>query len=67
MNRVGLCAECAHARSISSRRGSHFILCGRAASQPEFERYPRLPVRVCAGFEVDEKRKPAAAKDEEDG
>ena len=49
---VGLCAACAQARRIESRRGSAFYLCGRAESEPGYERYPRLPVRECAGFEA---------------
>lgn len=49
---VGLCAACAHARRVESRRGSAFYLCGRAGSESGYERYPRLPVRECAGFEA---------------
>lgn len=29
-----------------------FRLCRRAESDPTYARYPRLPVRVCAGFEA---------------
>jgi len=50
MNDVGLCASCAHCRIIKTRR-SRFYLCKRASTDPAFARYPRLPVRVCAGFE----------------
>jgi hypothetical protein len=49
---IGLCAGCANARRIESRRGSAFYLCGRAESEPAYERYPRLPIRECAGFEA---------------
>jgi hypothetical protein len=52
--RVGLCAGCRHVRRIATRRGSEFILCERAESQPEYPRYPRLPVTSCAGFEPSE-------------
>lgn len=48
--RAGLCSRCSHSRRISSSRGSQFILCGLAASDPAFHRYPRLPVVECAGF-----------------
>ena len=47
---VGLCAECAHGRTIVSGRGSTFWLCRLSASDPRFARYPRLPVLRCAGF-----------------
>jgi len=46
----GLCAGCVHLRLLTSRR-SVFVLCGRAAADPAFPRYPPLPVRSCCGFE----------------
>jgi hypothetical protein len=49
--RVGLCADCRHMRPIRSDKGSIFFLCGRAATEPEFPKYPRLPVLRCAGYE----------------
>ena len=48
---VGLCAACLHARSQASARGSRFWRCARADRDPAYRRYPRLPVRECAGFE----------------
>ena len=48
--RLGLCARCRHARRITSGKGSTFLLCGLAAEDPRFVRYPRLPVLACAGF-----------------
>lgn len=48
---AGLCASCRHARRVASRRGSLFLLCGRAADDPRFRRYPPLPVLRCAGHE----------------
>jgi len=48
---VGLCATCARAKPITAARGSTFWLCGRAAEDPRFARYPRLPVLRCPGFE----------------
>jgi hypothetical protein len=47
---VGLCATCAHARAVVSGRGSTFWLCGLSARDPDFPRYPRLPVLRCVGF-----------------
>jgi hypothetical protein len=48
---VGLCARCRHARRLRSERGSAFWLCGRAAADRRFAKYPRLPVRECPGYE----------------
>lgn len=48
---AGLCARCVHARRIVSGRGSAFVLCGAAASDPLLARYPPLPRWRCHGFE----------------
>lgn len=50
---VGLCARCAHAARVPTPR-SVFWLCRRAATDPTFERYPRLPVLQCRGWEEGE-------------
>ncbi len=47
---AGLCGSCGHARTITTRRGSTFLLCGLSAHDPRYPRYPRLPVRTCAGW-----------------
>ena len=47
---AGLCADCVHARRVESARGSFFLLCELSATNPEFPRYPRLPVIQCSGF-----------------
>ncbi len=49
--RAGLCADCVHAKKIRSERGSEFILCQLSASDPNFAKYPRLPVLQCDGYE----------------
>ncbi len=49
---VGLCAACAHARMVESRRGSRFWLCERSRTDPSFPRYPPLPVLSCRGFDA---------------
>ena len=54
--RLGLCADCLHARLIESSKGSQFLLCQLAQSDPSFSKYPRLPVLACAGYSP----KPAA-------
>jgi len=46
----GLCAGCVHARRVTGAR-SRFWSCARAATDPSFARYPRLPVLTCRGFE----------------
>lgn len=47
---VGLCAECRHARTVPHPRGGPpYWLCALAATDPRYAKYPRLPVRLCAG------------------
>jgi len=46
-----LCGHCRHARLITSRRGSTFLLCRVSEVDPSFPRYPALPVRRCSAFE----------------
>ena len=45
----GLCAACEHLRLLASPR-SVFVRCGLAESDPNFVRYPPLPVRACPGY-----------------
>ncbi len=47
---VGLCLTCRHSKRIETPR-SVFHLCGRAAADPRFPRYPSLPVIECGGYE----------------
>ena len=49
--RVGLCAVCVHARRVESARKSVFFLCRRSADDPNYPKYPRLPVIACPGYE----------------
>jgi hypothetical protein len=48
---AGLCADCIHARSVESNRGSVFLLCALSRSDSRFAKYPRLPVLSCPGYE----------------
>ena len=48
----GLCASCRHAQTVTSDRGSRFVLCGLWKSDPRFPKYPRLPVRACDGWQA---------------
>jgi hypothetical protein len=47
---AGLCATCANVRRIESDRGTRFYLCGLAAADPSFRKYPALPIIVCRGY-----------------
>ena len=44
----GLCISCAQARVITGAQ-SVFWMCGLAASDPHYRRYPALPVLSCRG------------------
>jgi len=50
-DRVGLCSDCEHARRMQSDRGSVFFLCHLSFADPDFPKYPRLPVVMCAGYQ----------------
>jgi len=60
----GLCAGCRHLRLIKSDRGTTFYFCQRSATDPEFPKYPRLPVLECPGYEqiTSPERYPASAR-----
>jgi hypothetical protein len=47
----GLCETCVHQRLVRTTRGSEFSLCDRSRTQPEYARYPPLPVTRCPGHE----------------
>ncbi|MCK6626348.1 MAG: hypothetical protein L6R45_14375 [Anaerolineae bacterium] len=49
--RVGLCAACRHVKVIQSAKGSIFLLCERAKTDPRYNKYPVLPVLRCPGYE----------------
>jgi hypothetical protein len=46
---IGLCRDCRHARQVPAEKTTYW-LCRRAAEDPTFPKYPRLPVRACRGF-----------------
>jgi hypothetical protein len=52
---AGLCDSCRHQRVIRNTRGSSFSLCERSRTDPDFPRYPRLPVRACRGYEREQR------------
>jgi hypothetical protein len=49
---VGLCGTCRHAEVIVSGKGSHFLFCARSRKEPQYARYPLLPVTRCPGHEA---------------
>ena len=66
-SRVGLCWTCRHARVVATPRG-RFWLCRLAATDPRFEKYPRLPVLSCDGHETERNGGPeGTAEGEDDG
>jgi hypothetical protein len=52
---AGLCDSCRHQRLVGNTRGSQFSLCERSRTDPDYPRYPRLPVMECAGHEARKK------------
>ncbi len=55
---AGLCATCARAtRTKHPRGGRDYVRCQLAETDPRFERYPRLPVLTCGGYERETKEK----------
>lgn len=48
---AGLCPQCAHCKTIRSDKGSEFLQCLRSFTDPRYAKYPRLPVRICPGFQ----------------
>jgi hypothetical protein len=36
---------------VKSAKGSYFVMCRRAKTDPRFSKYPVLPVLYCPGFE----------------
>ena len=52
--RVGLCFTCQHVRPVRTDRGAVYYQCQRAATDPRYAKYPRLPVIHCPGHEVRE-------------
>jgi hypothetical protein len=48
---------------VPNTRGSVFSLCERSRTEPQFPRYPRLPVVACAGHEPRNAAEAPAAED----
>jgi hypothetical protein len=48
---AGLCDSCVHQQLVHTTRGSTFSLCLRSKTEPDYPKYPRLPVLRCPGHE----------------
>jgi hypothetical protein len=60
---AGLCETCLHSRRIISDRGSVFFLCQLSFSNPQFRKYPRLPVSECPGYAAGNRAKEAPERE----
>jgi hypothetical protein len=49
---AGLCDTCRHQQLVRNTRGSTFSLCRRSKTDPDYPRYPRVPVAECKGWEA---------------
>jgi hypothetical protein len=47
---AGLCDTCKHQKLVRTTRGSVFSMCERSKTDPRYPKYPRLPVKECAGY-----------------
>lgn len=47
---VGLCASCRHVTRLHTKGRSVVYLCGLSAGDPQFPKYPRLPMSSCVGY-----------------
>lgn len=47
----GLCGGCMYAKLNETKRGTAYLRCTRAEWDTALTRYPRLPVRQCAGYQ----------------
>jgi hypothetical protein len=45
---IGLCSTCRHCRVVTTER-SAFYMCRLSLTNPEYRKYPPLPVVRCAG------------------
>jgi hypothetical protein len=47
----GLCDTCMHQRRVRSGRGSVFSMCRIGLRDPDWPKYPPMPVRACGRYE----------------
>jgi hypothetical protein len=46
---IGLCSDCQHCRIVKSPR-AEFYMCQLSFTNPEYRKYPSLPVLRCPGY-----------------
>jgi hypothetical protein len=49
-SRFGLCDHCAHQQLVTSGRGSQFSLCRLGLKDPDWPKYPPMPVLRCPRY-----------------
>jgi hypothetical protein len=47
----GLCGSCIHSKIVPGKPGSIFYSCTLSKVDPNYPKYPPLPVLSCAGFQ----------------
>jgi hypothetical protein len=50
MSAFGLCDHCLHQRRVMSGRGSAFSMCQLGLTDPDWPKYPRMPVLQCPRY-----------------
>ena len=50
--RFGLCAGCRWGRFFRSGRDATYVSCERSRTEPEYPRFPAIPVVRCPGFVI---------------
>jgi hypothetical protein len=48
--RFGLCDSCTHQKLIENTRGSTFSMCEEGLRDPDWPKYPRMPVLECPRY-----------------
>jgi len=51
LSQIGLCSDCQHARVIEHPRGGKpYYRCALANDDPNFDKFPAVPVLLCRGY-----------------
>ena len=56
-DRIGLCRRCIYGRQVPAGRMLYWM-CERSLTDPAYDKYPRLPVLACPGYEPRPEREP---------
>jgi len=49
-----LCESCASMREVITPKGSRFLLCQLAITNPDYPKYPKQPIVRCDGYQKNE-------------